>query len=104
MRPLLGGDAKAMVVCESREEAVQWKRALDREIEKHGHEDVKTLVAFSGEVTVKSPDADNRGMAYTEPDMNKIAGRPLPESKLAEEFDKAGYGDPDRRREVPDGL
>jgi type I restriction enzyme R subunit len=92
VRPLLGGEAKAMVVCESREEAVQWKRALDREIEKHGHEDVKTLVAFSGEVTVKSPEADNKGMSYTEPEMNKIAGRPLPESKLPEECDKPGYG------------
>ena len=92
VRPLLGGEAKAMVVCESREEAVQWKRALDREIEKHGHEDVKTLVAFSGEVTVRSPEADNKGMSYTEPDMNKIAGRPLPESKLPKEFDNAGYG------------
>jgi type I restriction enzyme, R subunit len=92
VRPLLGGEAKAMVVCESREEAVQWKRALDREIEKHGHEDVKTLVAFSGEVTVRSPEADNKGMSYTEPEMNKIAGQPLPESKLPEEFDRAGYG------------
>jgi type I restriction enzyme R subunit len=34
VRPLLGGEGKAMVVCESREEAVQWKRALDREIER----------------------------------------------------------------------
>ena len=92
VRPLLGGEGKAMVVCESREEAVQWKRALDREIERHGHEDVKVLVAFSGEVTVKHPEADNRGMKYTEPDMNRIAGKPLPESKLPDEFDKSAYG------------
>ena len=31
-------------------------------------------------------------MSYTEPEMNEIAGKPLPESKLPEEFDKAGYG------------
>ena len=92
VRPLLGGQGKAMVVCESREEAVQWKRALEQEIERHAHEDVKVLVAFSGEVTIKNPDADNVGMSYTEPQMNKIAGKPLPETKLPDEFDKRGYG------------
>lgn len=92
VRPLLGGHAKAMVVCESREEAVQWKRALDQEIERRGHDDVRTLVAFSGEVTVKNPEADNIGMEYTEPDMNSIAGKPLAETKLPTEFNKAEYG------------
>ena len=92
VRPLVGGQGKAMVVCESREEAVQWKRALDQEIERHAHGDVKVLVAFSGEVTIKNPDADNIGMSYTEPEMNKIAGKPLPETKLPDEFDKPGYG------------
>lgn len=92
VRPLLGGGGKAMVVCESREEAVQWKRALDREIERHGHAEVKTLVAFSGEVTVRNSEADNVGMHYTEPEMNKLAGKPLSESKLPDEFDKLAYG------------
>ena len=92
VRPLLGGRAKAMVVCESREEAVQWKRALDQEIEHHGHTDVKVLVAFSGEVTVSNPQADNVGMTYTEPAMNAIDGKPLPETKLPDEFNKPAYG------------
>jgi type I restriction enzyme, R subunit len=92
VRPLLGGEGKAMVVCESREEAVQWKRALDQEIERHGHGDVRALVAFSGEVQVRNPEADNVGMSYTEPEMNKIGGKPLPETKLPEEFDKPVYG------------
>jgi type I restriction enzyme R subunit len=92
VRPLLGGQGKAMVVCESREEAVQWKRALDQEIERHSHEDVKVLVAFSGEVTVRNPDADNVGMSYTEPHMNKIGGKPLAEAKLPDEFAKPAYG------------
>jgi type I restriction enzyme R subunit len=92
VRPLLGGEAKAMVVCEGREEAVQWKRALDREIEQHGHANVKALVAFSGEVRIRNPDADNYGLEYTEPQMNKIDGKPLPESKLPDEFDKPIYG------------
>ncbi|WP_249010488.1 type I restriction endonuclease subunit R [Conexibacter sp. DBS9H8] len=92
VRPLLGGHAKAMVVCESREEAVQWKRALDQEIERHGHSDVKALVAFSGEVTVRNSQADNVGMTYTEPAMNAIDGKPLPETKLPDEFKKPAYG------------
>jgi type I restriction enzyme R subunit len=92
VRPLVGGEGKAMVVCASREEAVQWKRALDQEIERHGHAGLRALVAFSGEVTVRNAEADNAGMAYTEPQMNKIAGRPLPESKLADEFAKPEYG------------
>jgi type I restriction enzyme R subunit len=92
VRPLLGGEGKAMVVCASREEAVQWKRALDREIERHGHDNVKALVAFSGEVTVRNPVADNAGMAYTEPEMNAIGGKPLPESRLPQEFAAPAYG------------
>ena len=92
VRPLVGGEGKAMVVCESREEAVQWKRALDQEIERHGHDNVKALVAFSGEVRIRNPEADNFGLDYSEPQMNKIAGKPLPESKLPDEFDKAVYG------------
>jgi len=92
VRPLLGGEGKAMVVCASREEAVQFKRALDQEVERQGHSDVRVLVAFSGEVTVRNPEADNQGMSYTEPEMNKLAGKPLPESKLPDEFAKADYG------------
>ena len=92
VRPLLGGRGKAMVVCASREEAVQWKRALDQEIERHGHDDVRTLVAFSDEVTIRNPDADNVGMTYREPEMNKVGGRPLAETKLPGEFDKPEYG------------
>lgn len=92
VRPQLGGQAKAMVVCESREEAVQWKRALDQEIERCGHHDVKALVAFSGEVTVRDPQADNVGLSYTEPAMNAIDGTSLPETKLPDEFNKPAYG------------
>ncbi len=92
VRPLLGGEGKAMVVCESREEAVQWKRALDQEIERHGHDNVKALVAFSGEVRIRNPEADNFGQDYSEPQMNKIRGKPLQESKLPDEFNKAIYG------------
>lgn len=92
VRPMLGGEAKAMVVTASRQEAVRWKQALDREIESAGHDDVKVLVAFSGEVTINDPEARDHGERYTEPGMNAIDGTLLPEARLPEEFDKAQYG------------
>lgn len=48
--PLLGGQAKAMVVVGSRVEAVRWKLAIEKYIQSHGYP-IGTLVAFSGEVT-----------------------------------------------------
>lgn len=91
VRAHIGGQAKAMVVTASREEAVQWKRALDKEIAKR-HSDTKTLVAFSGEVTITHPEADNLGEEYTESQMNTVGGRSLPEKQLPDEFDKPAYG------------
>jgi type I restriction enzyme R subunit len=91
VRAHIGGQAKAMVVTASREEAVQWKRALDREIAKR-HSDTKTLVAFSGAVMITHPEADNLGEEYTESQMNTVGGRSLPEKRLPDEFDKPAYG------------
>ena len=48
--PLLNGRAKAMVVVGSRVEAVRWQLAIDKYIKEHGY-NVRTLVAFSGEMT-----------------------------------------------------
>jgi type I restriction enzyme, R subunit len=50
--PLLGGRAKAMVVLGSRLEAVRWKLAIDKYIQRSGYK-IGTLVAFSGEVDDK---------------------------------------------------
>jgi len=47
--PLLGGQAKAMVVVESRKEAVRWQLAIQKYIAEKGY-GLGTLVAFSGEV------------------------------------------------------
>jgi len=91
VRGHIGGEAKAMVVAAGREAAVQWKRALDEEIARRGSQ-TRTLVAFSGEVTITHQEADNLGKRYTEPQMNAIRGRPLPEKKLPDEFDKPAYG------------
>jgi len=52
--PLLGGQAKAMVVVESRKEAVRWQIAMQKYIGSKGY-GLGTLVAFSGEVN----DADS---------------------------------------------
>ena len=46
---LLGGKAKAMVVLQSRKEAVRWKLAIDAYIKESGYP-LGTLAAFSGEV------------------------------------------------------
>lgn len=47
--PLLGGEAKAMVVVASRQEAVRWQLAIRKYIKDQGYA-IGTLVAFSGEV------------------------------------------------------
>jgi type I restriction enzyme, R subunit len=48
--PLLGGKGKAMVVVASRVEAVRWRLAIEKYIQERGY-GIRTLVAFSGEVT-----------------------------------------------------
>jgi type I restriction enzyme R subunit len=48
--PLLDGRAKAMVVVGSRVEAVRWQLAIEKYIKDRGYT-LRTLVAFSGEVT-----------------------------------------------------
>jgi type I restriction enzyme R subunit len=93
VRPLLGGQGKAMVVTSSREEAVRYKQAIDRVIEERHVAGVKCLVAFSGEVTIKDPEAADRGESYSEPGMNLgLDGHHVAETKLPAEFDQPAYG------------
>lgn len=93
VRPLLGGEGKAMVVTSSREEAVRYKQAIDRVIEERHVDDVKCLVAFSGEVTIKDPEAADCGESYSEPGMNlSLDGHHVAETKLPGEFDQPAYG------------
>jgi type I restriction enzyme R subunit len=75
---LLGGRAKAMVVTDSREAAFRYKLQMDSYIKEKGY-DVRTLVAFSGEVTVD-------GVKASESSMNGIKSDEIPE-----EFDSARY-------------
>ncbi|SEL16171.1 type I restriction endonuclease subunit R [Ectothiorhodospira marina] len=50
VRHLLDGQAKAMVVTASRQEAVRYQLAMGRYIQDQGYEDVHPMVAFSGSV------------------------------------------------------
>jgi len=59
--PLLNGQAKAMVVVESRKEAVRWQIAMQKYITEKGY-GLGTLVAFSGEVS----DAESGPDPFTE--------------------------------------
>ena len=81
-RHKIRGRAKAMVVTGSRLEAVRYKQRFDTYIQEKGYP-IKTLVAFSGEVT------DDRvaDKTYTEVGMNAgIRERELPERFATNEY------------------
>lgn len=75
----LGGQAKAMVITDSRESAVKYRQAFEQYIKRKGYNDVRALVAFSGKVTIDDKE-------YTESGMNGF-----PEKNMPEEFDKDIY-------------
>jgi type I restriction enzyme R subunit len=79
----IGGRAKAMVVTGSRLHAVRYKVEIDKYIREKGYTDVKTLVAFSGEVV----DPDVADKKFTEVSMN--GG--IRESELPEKFGTEEY-------------
>ena len=82
-RHKIGGRAKAMVVTGSREHAVRYKLGFDKYIKDKGYTDVKSLVAFSGEITLKEF-ADKK---FTEVSMN----HGIKESELPEKFNTEEY-------------
>lgn len=75
----LGGTAKAMVITDSRQGAVKYRKAMQDYLDKKGYTDIKALVAFSGKVKVEDEE-------FTEPKMNGFA-----EEKLPQMFDKEDY-------------
>ena len=79
----LGGKAKAMVVTGSRLQAVKYKLSFDGYLQKMGYDDIRCLVAFSGEVT----DDKAPSVTYTEVGMNKG----IKESELPEKFASNAY-------------
>lgn len=72
-------EAKAMVVTASRQAAVKYKQAFDKYIREHRINNIKTLVAFSGTVTIDGHD-------YTEASINGFS-----EENTAKEFDQPTY-------------
>jgi type I restriction enzyme R subunit len=83
VRPLLAGRAKAMVVCDSRKAAVKYKRAMDAYIAGTPYRDLKTIVAFSGDVT---DEAEWPGAVFNEPNMNGF-----PSGQIAKKFGTRDY-------------
>lgn len=75
----LGEQAKAMVITDSRESAVKYRKAFEDYITRKGYNDIHALVAFSGKVTIDD-------VEHTESGMNGF-----PEKILPEEFDKENY-------------
>ena len=75
----LGGQAKAMIVTQSREHALRYWQQLTRYIEDKGYSDLKALVAFSGDLNVD-------GNAWTEATANGFA-----ETELPKKFDTDEY-------------
>lgn len=66
VQPLLGGQARAMVVTSSRMEALNWSRKMDAYIAEKGY-DLHTLAAFSGSLT------DEDGENVTEVAVNGVS-------------------------------
>ncbi|MGI3213408.1 type I restriction endonuclease subunit R, partial [Roseovarius tibetensis] len=75
----LGGQAKAMIVTQSREHALRYWRQLTRYIEDKGYTGLKALVAFSGDLTID-------GTVWTEATANGFA-----ETELPRKFDTDEY-------------
>lgn len=72
----LGGQAKAMIVTNWREEAVRYYFALKKYLAAHAIDDIKPLVAFTGKVKLDGDETE-----YTEHGVNGFS-----EDKLPEEF------------------
>lgn len=86
--PLINGKAKAMVVTDSRLQAVRYMLGFQKYLSEHHYTDVHPLVAFSG--TVIDPETE---LEYTEPGMNIDFknGRHISETQLKDRFGSEDY-------------
>ncbi len=75
----LDGQAKAMVVTQSREHALRYWQHINQYITERGYADLKALVAFSGELDID-------GAIWTEAGANRFA-----ETELPKKFDTQEY-------------
>ena len=71
----IDGQAKAMVVCPSRAHAVRYFLAMKDYCARHGYDDVRPMVAFSGTV-------EYNGVEYNEPQLNSTGDLKISESAL----------------------
>lgn len=82
-RHKIGGRAKAMVVTNSREHAVKYKLAFDKYIKAKGYTDIKSLVAFSGSLSLE----EYPEQSFTEVSMNHgIKSKEIPEKFASPEY------------------
>lgn len=79
VRDELDGQAKAMVVTQSREHALRYYQGIAGYIKENGYDDLRALVAFSGPLTVE-------GETYTEAELNGFS-----ETELPKRFDSDEY-------------
>lgn len=91
VKHLINGNAKAMIVTDSRLQAVKYMLALQKHIKEKKYTDIRPLVAFSGEV--KDPAAPSDFPPYTEPKMNIdiTTGKSISEKQLPEKFATSDY-------------
>lgn len=81
-RHKIGGKAKGMVVTRSREHAVRYKLAFDNYIQEKGYTDIKSLVAFSGNITL-----DDTEKNFNEVSMNNgIKSKEIADKFASEEY------------------
>jgi len=99
VKPLLNGEAKAMVVTSGRLDAVRFKTRMDKFIRENNISGVGTIVAFSDEVI----DPDVPGVKFTESSMNtSLLGMDIPKAFKKPEFNimivankyQTGYDEP----------
>jgi type I restriction enzyme R subunit len=82
-RHKIGGRAKAMVVTDSRVMAIRYKQEFDKYLKEKGYHHIKTLVAFSGKLSIGDADSE---VTYSEEDLNREGKRTIRESELPEYF------------------
>jgi type I restriction enzyme R subunit len=81
----LDGNAKAMVVTSSRKAAVRYKVAFDKYVKDNKIDDVRALVAFSGEVTDEESGVDK--LSETSPQLNPgLKGRDMRDAFATDDY------------------